>query len=62
MQHYRLYLLDSAGHIRRAVIIEAADDDAAIEACPKDDASMELWRGDRMVRKFGPHLQQRRSA
>ncbi len=54
MPGYRLYFFDQAEHIRQAAVIESDDDDGAMHAaCGKRDGrAMELWRLDRLVRRF----------
>jgi hypothetical protein len=53
---YRLYFLDYAGHIHEARSFQCPDDAAAQQAAQAqhDRRSMELWRGDHLVRAY-PH-------
>ncbi len=45
--HYRLYFLDIANHIRRALDLECADDQEAIGIAKNGhpERPLELWRG-----------------
>jgi hypothetical protein len=54
--HYRLYLLDAANHIQRAVDLECEDDTHAIlEGGAHSHArGKELWQGARMVMTSAP--------
>ena len=54
VQPYRLYLLDSAGHIHRpAIEILATDDDSDIEqAATHGEGAMELWQRERLVQRL----------
>jgi hypothetical protein len=54
MPDYRLYFLDSDGHIKRAVELHCASDAEAIAAVEqhRDGRAMELWDRARVVRKF----------
>jgi hypothetical protein len=57
MADYRLYFLDGANHIRRAVEFHC-DDDAAATArahAEADGRCMELWSRSRFVRRFDRH-------
>jgi hypothetical protein len=52
--HYRVYLLDPEGHIKRAVDIDCENDRAA-EAQAKqlvDGCDVELWQGGRRIALF----------
>jgi hypothetical protein len=51
---YRLYFLDYAGHIHEARSFQCTDDDTAQQAAQAqyDRRSMELWRGDHLVRAY----------
>ncbi len=51
MSAYRLYHIDGGGRFSAAEWIEAADDDAAIEAARALNKSIacELWQGQRFV-------------
>jgi hypothetical protein len=56
---YRLYFLDQRGHIARATDLDCRDDAEAIETVVAEhaqtaDFAMELWRLDRLVRRFDP--------
>ena len=55
MLDYRLYFLDEAGHIRGVVELECADDAEAISRAQTyaDGRTMELWRRERWIRRFG---------
>jgi hypothetical protein len=54
MIHYRLYLLDVAGHITSGRDIHYANDAEAVAAVRdhKRDHGMELWQGPRRVETF----------
>lgn len=54
MLDYRLYLLDAAGHITKAVEIEAPSDDAALAHCQNHESvgGVELWQRTRFVRRL----------
>jgi hypothetical protein len=54
MLDYRLYFLDDAGHIQGVVEFDCADDaEAVVQAEGYDDGRpMELWRRDRLIRRF----------
>jgi len=49
--HYRLYFLDMADHIRRALDLECADDTEAmgVAKARQDSGPVELWNGARRV-------------
>jgi hypothetical protein len=51
---YRLYFFDGAGHIEKAHEFKAADDAAAIKISEawKVGRSMELWCGNRKVKRW----------
>lgn len=54
--HYRVYLLDPDGHIKRAVDLDCENDRAA-EAQAKqlvDHCDVELWQGGRRIALFEP--------
>lgn len=54
MADYRLYFLDAANHIRRAVEFHCEDDAAATLRAhtEADGRCMELWSRSRFVRRF----------
>jgi hypothetical protein len=54
MQDYRLYFLNTAGHIQHAIEFACVTDDDAIRlaASRPERSAMELWQGARIVRKF----------
>lgn len=54
MQDYRLYYLDEAGHIRRAVEFTCPGDQEALDhaLAQADGRSMELWSRERFVHRF----------
>lgn len=56
MPYYRLYFIDGSGHIRHAVELECADDDAARAQAMKhaDGRVLELWNRDRLVWRQDP--------
>jgi hypothetical protein len=47
MCHYRAYVVGRDGHFMKSVILDFADDGAAIESAKRlvDDHDIELWRG-----------------
>lgn len=51
MAHYRLYLLDDTGHIRKGMDIDCVDDAAALEKASAyvDGCAVELWQQTRRV-------------
>lgn len=56
MADYYLYILDGRDHVRRRVDLECRDDEHAIMIAGdyrRHDA-MELWSGDRLVKRFEP--------
>lgn len=54
MPYYRLYYLNNAGSIRRAVELPCQNDDEAITQAGRhrDGQAMELWDRDRVVKTF----------
>lgn len=54
MTSYRLYFLDDQDHIADATEIEVAGDREALDRAEAqaDGRAMELWRLDRVIRKF----------
>jgi hypothetical protein len=52
--HYRLYFLDPAGHIGKAVELDCEDDAQAIRGVEphRDGRAMELWQTDRLVKTY----------
>lgn len=60
MADYRLYFLDATGHIRKAVELECADENEAINLAEDHrqarhhDHAMELWQRARLIRHFPP--------
>ena len=54
MTHYRLYLLDDEGHIRRGIDLDCADDDEAVAtaAAYVDGCAVEVWEKTRRVRRL----------
>jgi len=56
MPGYRLYLLDGVGHIRGFAELECLDDEHAVAVAEERGvhATMELWEGARLVRRFEP--------
>lgn len=56
MGTYRLYCLDGVDKVASAEWVEAADDDAAIEASEglRNGRKCELWQGSRLVARLGP--------
>ena len=51
MIQYRVFVLDKAGHIVRAHVVDAPDDGAATEGAKQyvDGHDVEVWDGKRMV-------------
>jgi hypothetical protein len=57
MPEYSIYAIDKDGHISgAAVIIDAADDQAAREEAKRglDGQTIELWDGPRRIARFDP--------
>ena len=60
MADYRLYFLDSAGHIRKAVELECADEQEALALAEEHRRKrghahgMELWQLTRLIHRFPP--------
>ena len=60
MADYRLYFMDPAGHIRKAVEFECADEKAALNLAEEHRRKgrhahgMELWQRTRLIHKFPP--------
>lgn len=56
MVDYRLYFFDEAsGHIRKAELVQAADDQAAIQSVEENHAGagkLELWQHARLVKAW----------
>jgi hypothetical protein len=54
MPDYHVYFLDSGNHIRRRMDMQCDDDDHAIQIVREhlSHNAMELWRGDRLVKRF----------
>lgn len=54
MAYYRLYFFDQFGHIDQFREFEAADDAAAVAqgADWRERDAMELWRGDRRIKRW----------
>jgi hypothetical protein len=54
MADYRFYFLERKGHIRHAVEVVCGSDEEAIAAVERrrEADAMELWAGDRVVKKF----------
>ncbi len=52
---YRAFHIDTNGHVLRAVIINALNDNDAIELTRKlvDSHAIELWERERVIAKFG---------
>jgi hypothetical protein len=51
MQDYRAYIVDRDGHFHSSTVIEAPDDQAAVEAAKPlvDGHDVEVWQRDRRV-------------
>jgi hypothetical protein len=54
MSEYRVYVIGVDGHFIKAVLLDCADDKAAIESARQliDGHDLELWQMDRQVAKF----------
>lgn len=54
MAHYKLYFLDHADHIRKAIDLECDTDEQAIAAVEdhRKTGPLELWQGARCVQRF----------
>lgn len=58
MPYYRLYLLDQTGSINHCIDFDATDDGHAVAKAggmKTNDAAMELWHLDRVVKRWPPH-------
>ncbi len=50
---YRLYLLNSAGHVRESVVLDCESDAEALRVAEGHRGpAMELWNLDRLVKQF----------
>jgi hypothetical protein len=51
VHHYRVYLIDDDGHIKKAVDLECENDDQAKKQAQQfvDSCSVELWQGGRQI-------------
>ena len=51
MPEYRAFLVDSDGHFHSARVIDAPNDDAAVEAAKPlvDGCDVEVWQRDRKI-------------
>jgi hypothetical protein len=60
MNSYRLYFLDTAGHIHQAVEFACDGDETALAKTAEhhDGRPMELWSLDRRVGAFAPAYRQ----
>lgn len=56
MGAYRIDLLRHDGRLRRSMILECVDDDAAIQSAARIDHvfGVEVVQGERLVWRFGP--------
>ena len=64
MPYYRLYFMDElSGHVTTFVELIANEDGQASEAAEvhRGHLAMELWCGDRKVKRWPPDFQQSRS-
>jgi hypothetical protein len=54
MSEYRVYVIGLDGHFINAVLLDCANDKAAIESARQliDGKDLELWQKDRLVAKF----------
>ena len=54
MSDYRLYVFDQTGHIRGVTVLHCDTDEeaAAYARAHSDGRPMELWNGDRPIRRF----------
>jgi hypothetical protein len=54
MSDYRVYVIGIDGHFVRAIQLDCADDNAAIESAKQfiDGHDIELWQRDRQIAKF----------
>jgi hypothetical protein len=54
MSEYRVYVIGLDGHFINAVLLDCANDKAAIESARQliDGQDLELWQKDRLVAKF----------
>jgi hypothetical protein len=51
VQHYRVYLIGSDGHIERAVDLQCDNEDQALAQARElaKDRAVELWQGGRQI-------------
>jgi hypothetical protein len=59
MPDYRVYVLDTDGHIARSILLVCPDDRAAIASAKQliDGHDIELWQRDRKIARFDSHPQ-----
>ncbi len=52
--NYQLYLISADGELRKRVELDCRDDAHAIAAVEESisDQAMELWQGERLVKRF----------
>ncbi len=54
MSYYRAYIIGRDGHFQKAVQLDSANDNAAIESAKQliDDYDVEVWQQDSLVTKL----------
>ena len=54
MSHFRAYVVSRDGHFMKSLVLDCADDRAAVESAKQlvDDHDIELWQRDRMIARF----------
>jgi hypothetical protein len=54
MPGYRAYIIGRDGHFTKAIALDCADDDAAIESAKQliNGYDVELWQRDRRIARF----------
>ena len=54
MSHFRAYVVSRDGHFMKSLVLDCADDSAAIESAKQlvDGHDIELWQRDRMIAKL----------
>jgi hypothetical protein len=59
MTDYRVYVVGNDGHFVRAIQLDCADDNAAIESAKQfiDGFGVELWQRDRRIAGLGTHAE-----
>jgi len=58
ISEYHLYLINDLGHVRGRFVLQCRSDDDALSMVERhrDGRDMELWQGERLVRRL-PHAE-----